>query len=287
MWIMSANPIEIIGLLKHYGTTTAVNELNLCVRQGTVHGFLGPNGAGKSTTIRALLGLIRPDGGQLNVLGHNPTTHPAEATQRVAYVPGDVALWPHLTGAQALATLAKLRHPKHGDNPARRAELIERFEFDPTKKIRAYSKGNRQKIILIAALAANVDVLVLDEPTSGLDPLMEREFGACVRERVNEGASVLLSSHILSEVQELADDITIIRDGTLVETGTLANLTHLRGFRISAELPDGNRFEHLYSSDEVPAQLQYLLDHQATQITCTPAGLEDIFLDHYTTKAAS
>ena len=279
-------PIEITGLVKKYGGVPAVDHLDMRVRAGTVHGFLGPNGSGKSTTIRSLLGLIRPDAGTLRLLGHDPTTHPAAATRRVAYVPGDVALWPHLTGAEALATLARLRDRHHGDDPARRAELIERFQFDPTKRIRAYSKGNRQKVMLIAALAADADVLVFDEPTSGLDPLMEREFGACLRERVNEGASVLLSSHILSEVQELADDISIIRAGKLVESGRLEDLTHLRGSRIVATLPDGSVHDHLYPAAEVPNQLQKLLNASATGITCTSAGLDDIFLDHYKEQIA-
>ncbi|WJZ01731.1 ABC transporter ATP-binding protein [Corynebacterium freiburgense] len=278
---MNTQPIEIVGLTKRYGTVAAVDTLNLEVRTGTVHGFLGPNGAGKSTTIRALLGLIRPDAGSIKLLGQDPVRNPAVATRRVAYIPGDVALWPHLTGGQALTTLARLRDRTHGDNPKRRAELIERFAFDPTKRIRAYSKGNRQKIMIIAALAADVDVLVLDEPTSGLDPLMEREFASCIRERVNEGASVLLSSHILSEVQELADDITIIRNGKVVETGQLQQLTHLHGSRITATLPNGSHYDAIHSGDDIPTQLQTLLHAQATHITCTPAGLEDIFMDYY------
>ncbi len=283
------------GLTKRFGSVTAVDDLDLTVRRGTVHGFLGPNGAGKSTTIRAILGMLRPDAGTIDVLGHDPVRDPASATARVAYVPGDVALWPQLTGGEALATMAKLRaggargagasrgasRGSAGDDPARRAELIERFRLDTSKKIRDYSKGNRQKVMLVAALAADVDVLVLDEPTSGLDPLMEREFAACVRERVAEGASVLLSSHILSEVQDLADDITIIRDGRLVESGSLKDLTHLRGSRLAATLPDGSRVDRLLPRDEVPAALSDLLARGAADISCTDAGLEDIFLDHY------
>lgn len=273
--------IIVRGLTKRFGSFTAVDELDLTVRTGTVHGFLGPNGAGKSTAIRAILGMLRPNAGSIDVLGHDPTRDPAAATRRVAYVPGDVALWPQLTGGQALATLARLRDPDHGDDPARRGELIERFRLDTSKKVREYSKGNRQKVMLVAALAADVDVLVLDEPTSGLDPLMEREFAACVRERVDGGTSVLLSSHILSEVQDLADDITIIRDGRLVESGRLRDLTHLRGSRVAGTLPDGTRPDDLVPRDDVPARLRQLLDAGATDISCTDADLEDVFLDHY------
>jgi len=284
-----APAITVRGLTKRFGSFTAVDDLDLTVRRGTVRGFLGPNGAGKSTAIRAILGMLRPDGGTIDVLGHDPVRDPAAATARVAYVPGDVALWPQLTGGQTLATLAKLRAggagDSRGDDPAVRAELIERFRLDPTKKNREYSKGNRQKVMLVAALAADVDALVLDEPTSGLDPLMEREFAAVVRERVAAGASVLLSSHILSEVQDLADDITIIREGRLVESGSLADLTHLRGSKLAATLPDGSRVERLLPRDDVPAALSDLLSRGATDISCTDAGLEDIFLDHYSGEA--
>ncbi|NLF23670.1 MAG: ABC transporter ATP-binding protein [Lentisphaerae bacterium] len=287
-----APAITVRGLTKRFGSFTAVDGLDLTVRRGTVHGFLGPNGAGKSTAIRAILGMLRPNGGTIDVLGRDPVRDPAAATARVAYVPGDVALWPQLTGGQTLATLAKLRaggsggsgsgSPRsRGDDPALRAELVERFRLDPSKKIREYSKGNRQKVMLVAALSADVDALVLDEPTSGLDPLMEREFATVVRERVDGGTSVLLSSHILSEVQDLADDITIIREGRLVESGSLADLTHLRGSRLAATLPDGSRVEHLLPRDEVPAALSDLLARGAADISCTDAGLEDIFLDHY------
>lgn len=280
--------ITVRGLTKRFGSFTAVDDLDLVVRRGTVHGFLGPNGAGKSTAIRAILGMLKPNAGTIDVLGHDPTRDPAAATARVAYVPGDVALWPQLTGGQTLATMAKLRasgaggaHGSSGDDPAVRAELIERFRLDPAKKNREYSKGNRQKVMLVAALAADVDVLVLDEPTSGLDPLMEREFAAVVRERVDAGASVLLSSHILSEVQDLADDITIIREGRLVESGSLKDLTHLRGSKLAATLPDGSRVDRVLPRDDVPAALSDLLTRGATDISCVDAGLDDIFLDHY------
>nr|WP_255549433.1 ABC transporter ATP-binding protein [Corynebacterium sp. TAE3-ERU12] len=278
--------ISVRGLTKKFGNHTAVAGLDLDLRPGTVHGFLGPNGAGKSTTIHAILGLLRPDAGSISVLGHNPTTNPSRATRRVSYVPGDVALWPQLTGAKTLATLARLRDRHGGDDPKRRAELIERFDLDPTKKIREYSKGNRQKVMLVAALAADVDVLVLDEPTSGLDPLMEDVFTECVREAVGRGQSVLLSSHILPEVQKLADDVTIIRQGRLVESGALSELTHLRGSRITADIA-GTHYDQLHPRAEVSGTLQKLLDQGATNITCTDAALDDIFMDHYSAAASA
>ncbi|MEJ6018970.1 ABC transporter ATP-binding protein [Corynebacterium sp. H113] len=277
--------ITVRNLVKTFGsgrhTTVAVDDLDLSVREGTVHGFLGPNGAGKSTTIRAILGMLRPDSGTIDVLGHDPVSDPASATRRVAYVPGDVALWPQLTGMEAIDTLARLRDRHGGDDPARRAELIERFRLDPTKKVRSYSKGNRQKVMLVAALAADADVLILDEPTSGLDPLMEREFADCIRERVSTGTSVLLSSHILSEVQGLADDITIIRDGRLVESGPLRELAHLRGSKVTATLRDGTLYDEFVDKQDVPETLQRLLDDGAMDLTVADAGLGDIFMAHY------
>ncbi|WP_448851763.1 ABC transporter ATP-binding protein [Corynebacterium sp. 335C] len=279
--------IAVRGLVKRFGGVAAVDGLDLTLRRGTVLGFLGPNGAGKSTTIRAVLGLLRPDAGSIDVLGHDPVRDPAAATARVAYVPGDVALWPQLTGARALATLARLRasgpHARgsRGDDPKRREELIERFRLDPSKRIREYSKGNRQKVMLVAAFAADADVLLLDEPTSGLDPLMEREFAACVRERVAEGASVLLSSHILSEVEGLADDVAIIREGRLVEAGRLRDLSHLRGSTLRATLPGGGAVERMLPRADVPEALRGLLERGATDVSVVDAGLEDIFLGHY------
>ncbi|MDO4630838.1 MAG: ABC transporter ATP-binding protein [Corynebacterium sp.] len=276
---MTTNLIEISQLSKHFGKTQALVDVSLSVAPGTVHGFLGPNGAGKSTTIRCLLGLIRPSGGRLLLNGVDPTKHPAQANAKTAYVPGDVQLFPNLTGSQVLDTLAKLRPA--GDDPKKRAELIERFELDPSKKVRAYSKGNRQKVMLVAALAANVDVLVLDEPTSGLDPLIEQTFITVVNERRAEGAAVLLSSHILSEVQELADEISIIRSGTIVESGALDELSHVRGTRIRATLADGTSYDHIHKQHEVNEQLELLLDTHATNITATPASLEELFLEFY------
>ena len=270
---MNAYPIEISQLSKDFGKTRVLNNVNLTVAHGTVHGFLGPNGAGKSTTIRCLLGLIHPTTGTLRINNTDPTK---TTIHNVAYVPGDVELFPNLTGNQVLDTLAKLRPT--GDNKKKRAEYIERFKLDPTKKIRTYSKGNRQKVMLIAAFAANVDILVLDEPTSGLDPLIEQTFINIVRERRNEGAAILLSSHILSEVQELADDISIIRNGTIVESGSLKQLAHIRGVRIRATNPD---YDHIHEQDSVNLTLQHLIDQGASNITITPASLEELFLEFY------
>ena len=270
---MNAYPIEISQLSKDFGKTRVLNNVNLTVAHGTVHGFLGPNGAGKSTTIRCLLGLIHPTTGTLRINNTDPTK---TTIHNVAYVPGDVELFPNLTGNQVLDTLAKLRPT--GDNKKKRAEYIERFKLDPTKKIRTYSKGNRQKVMLIAAFAANVDILVLDEPTSGLDPLIEQTFINIVRERRNEGAAILLSSHILSEVQELADDISIIRNGTIVESGSLKQLAHIRGVRIRATDPD---YDHIHEQDSVNPTLQHLIDQGASNITITPASLEELFLEFY------
>ena len=270
---MNAYPIEISQLSKDFGKTRVLNNVNLTVTKGTVHGFLGPNGAGKSTTIRCLLGLIHPTTGTCRINNTDPTK---TTIHNVAYVPGDVELFPNLTGNQVLDTLAKLRPT--GDNKKKRAEYIERFQLDPTKKIRTYSKGNRQKVMLIAALAANVDILILDEPTSGLDPLIEQTFINIVRERRNEGAAILLSSHILSEVQELADDISIIRNGTIVESGSLKQLAHIRGVRIRATDPD---YDHIHEQDSVNPTLQHLIDQGASNITITPASLEELFLEFY------
>ena len=270
---MNAYPIEISQLSKDFGKTRVLNNVNLTVAHGTVHGFLGPNGAGKSTTIRCLLGLIHPTTGTCRINNTDPTK---TTIHNIAYVPGDVELFPNLTGNQVLDTLAKLRPT--GDNKKKRAEYIERFQLDPTKKIRTYSKGNRQKVILIAALAANVDILVLDEPTSGLDPLIEQTFINIVRERRNEGAAILLSSHILSEVQELADDISIIRNGTIVESGSLKQLAHIRGVRIRATDPD---YDHIHEQHDVNPTLQHLIDQGASNITITPASLEELFLEFY------
>ena len=226
-------PIEITGLVKTFGSTRALDGLDLTVSEGEVHGFLGPNGAGKSTTIRVLLGLLRKDAGDVRLLGGDPWRQAASLHRRLAYVPGDVNLWPTLTGGEVIDLLGRLRG---GLDERRRAELVERFELDPTKKCRSYSKGNRQKVALIAALASDVELLMLDEPTSGLDPLMESVFTDYVDAFREGGRTVLLSSHILAEVERLCDRVSIIRAGRRVETGTLAELRHLTRTSVVAEL---------------------------------------------------
>src|SRR5690348_1576709 len=227
-----ADVISITGLVKRFGTTIALDGLNLDVAAGTVHGFLGPNGAGKSTTIWILLGMLRADAGELTLLGGDPWADAVELHRRLAYVPGDVNLWPNLTGGEAIDLLGRLRG---GLDPRRRAELIERFELDPTKKGRSYSKGNRQKVALVAALAADAELLILDEPTSGLDPLMEAVFKDCVRELRDRGRTVLLSSHILAEVEALCHRVSIIRAGRTVESAAIDDMRHLTRTSIVVE----------------------------------------------------
>src|SRR6186713_3278840 len=228
--------ISVSGLIKRFGSFTALDGLDLVVAEGEVHGFLGPNGAGKSTTIRVLLGLLRADAGAVSLLGGDPWRDATSLHRHLAYVPGDVTLWPNLSGGEAIDLLGRLRG---GLDEQRRASLLERFELDPTKKGRAYSKGNRQKVALVSALASDVELLILDEPTSGLDPLMEEVFRECVAEERRRGRTVLLSSHILSEVEALCERVSIIRSGRTVETGSLAELRHLTQITIEAETADG------------------------------------------------
>jgi ABC-2 type transport system ATP-binding protein len=235
-------PIEIAGLVKTFGRARALDGLDLTVAAGEVHGFLGPNGAGKSTTIRVLLGLLRKDAGEVKLLGGDPWKETADLHRRLAYVPGDVSLWPNLTGGETIDLLLRMRGVT--SDPERRQLLLERFQLDPTKRGRAYSKGNRQKVALVAAFSAPVELLLLDEPTSGLDPLMEQVFNQCLAEQKADGAAVLLSSHILSEVERLADRVTIIRNGKAVETGTLADLRHLKA--AEGRLGEGASLEQLF-----------------------------------------
>ncbi|BAW92060.1 ABC transporter component [Actinomyces sp. Chiba101] len=300
--------IETIGLTKTFGrgprATRALDGLDLSVAPGQILGFLGPNGAGKSTTLRVLLGMLRADGGTARLFGADPWGAVAEH-ERLAYVPGDVALWPGLTGGQTLDALASLRSRRPGGK--RRAELIERFDLDPGKKVRAYSKGNRQKVALIAALEADVDLLILDEPTSGLDPLMEEVFRQCVAEAAERGSAVLLSSHILSEVESLADSVTIIRAGRAVESGSLERIRALARSRISAVVerePDlsGEPGVHDLSTsraddawqvgmavdaERVGAVMERLAALGLRSITAAPPSLEEIFLHHYSADDAS
>jgi ABC-2 type transport system ATP-binding protein len=288
--------VSVRGLVKRFGQFRALDGLDLTVARGEVHGFLGPNGAGKSTTLRALLGLLRCDEGVASVFGLDPWRDAVEIHRRLAYVPGDVALWPNLSGGETVDMLIRMRD---GD-PAtgRRAEMLERFELDPTKKGRAYSKGNRQKVALVAAFATDVELLVLDEPTSGLDPLMEEVFAQCVAERRAAGATVLLSSHILSEVERLADRVTIIREGRSVETGTLEDLRHLRRSHVRAEVADrvpdlasvpgvydvvvdGHAVSCTVDPDGLVPVLELLTRAGVRTLTSTPPTLEELFLDAY------
>lgn len=235
--------IEVRGLVKTFGGTRALDGLDLTVERGQVHGFLGPNGSGKSTTIRILLGLIRASGGHVRLFGRDPWRNAVELHRRLAYVPGDVNLWPNLTGGETIDMLGSLRG---GIDPKRRRDLVDRFELDLTKKSQAYSKGNRQKVALIAALATDAELFVFDEPTSGLDPLKEAVFQECVSEITGRGQTILLSSHILGQLEHLADTFTIIRNGRTVETGTLAHLRQLAAK--AGRDPDSMSLEDLFLS---------------------------------------
>ncbi|MFG2338878.1 ATP-binding cassette domain-containing protein [Streptomyces yangpuensis] len=288
--------ISVVGLHKAFGRTRALDGLDLSVTAGEVHGFLGPNGAGKSTAIRILLGLLRADSGAAELLGGDPWADAVPLHRRVAYVPGDVTLWRNLSGGEVIDLYGRLRG---GLDRARRAELIERFELDPAKKGRTYSKGNRQKVALVAAFASDAELLILDEPTSGLDPLMEGVFQSCVAEARAAGRTVLLSSHILSEVESLCDRVSIIRRGRTVESGTLAELRHLTRTSISAELagpPNGMaRLPGVHDmevrglkvrlqadTDKLDAVLRSLAASGVRSLTATPPTLEELFLRHYT-----
>ncbi|MFC0115984.1 ABC transporter ATP-binding protein [Kibdelosporangium aridum] len=286
--------ISVSGLVKTFGRTRALDGLDLTVHEGEVHGFLGPNGAGKSTTIRVLLGLLRADAGTAQLLGGDPWGQAAELHRRLAYVPGDVTLWPNLSGGEVIDLLGRLRG---GLDVKRKAVLLERFELDPTKKGRTYSKGNRQKVALVAALSSDVELLLLDEPTSGFDPLMEAMFRECIEEEKGK-RTVLLSSHILSEVEALCDRVSIIRNGRTVETGSLAQLRHLTRTSIEAELaaePTGlaelpgvhdlqARDSHVkfeVDTAELDGVLKHLTTFGVRSLTSQPPTLEELFLRHY------
>lgn len=291
---MSENAIEVAGLVKHFGSVHALNGLNLVVPTGQVTGFLGPNGAGKTTTIRIILGLIKAGGGSVSLLGGNPWRDAVALHKRLAYVPGDVALWPNLTGGQIIDVLSALTG---GLEKTRREAMIERFQLDPTKKAQTYSKGNRQKVALVAALASRAELLVLDEPTSGLDPIMEAEFQAVIKEVKQEGRSVLLSSHIFAEVESLADQVTIIREGKTVESGTLSQLRHLARtqVKVSTDTPlavasipgvydaitDGQDVTFSVDTADWSKVLQALSLLRVDALVANPPSLEQIFLSHY------
>ncbi|CUR61963.1 ABC transporter related protein [metagenome] len=290
-----SNPIEVQGVVKSFGTVRALDGLDLQVSQGEIHGFLGPNGSGKSTTIRVLLGLLRTDAGSVRLLGGDPWAQAAPLHRRLAYVPGELALWPNLTGGQVIDLLGRLRG---GIDERRRAELVEMFELDPTKKGRTYSKGNRQKVALVAALASDVELLLLDEPTTGLDPLMEAVFRRCVDEFRDSGRTVLLSSHILAEVEELCDRVSIIRAGRRVETGSLADLRHLTRTTVRSETVrpptsltgvagvhdltiDGTRAAFEVDTAELDTVLGLLREAGIRTLSASPPTLEELFLRHY------
>ncbi|MGW8727468.1 ABC transporter ATP-binding protein [Streptomyces sp. NPDC055808] len=289
--------ITVAGLHKSFGRTRALDGLDLAVEAGEVHGFLGPNGAGKSTAIRVLLGLLRADSGTARLLGRDPWADAVELHRHVAYVPGDVTLWRNLSGGEVIDLYGRLRGGRL--DASRRRDLVARFELDPTKKGRTYSKGNRQKVALVAAFASDVDVLILDEPTSGLDPLMEDAFQDCVKEERDRGRTVLLSSHLLSEVESLCDRVSIIRRGRTVETGSLAELRHLTRTSVTAELAyapgklgrlpgvhdldvQGGRVKFQVDTDKLDAVLRSLTESGVRSLTCTPPTLEELFLRHYT-----
>jgi len=288
--------VEIHGLCKAFGRTQALDGMHLTVSHGSIAGFLGPNGAGKSTTIRVLLGLLRADSGSVRLLGGDPWRDAVALHRRIAYVPGDVTLWPNLTGQQAIDFLARLR----GNNvdTRRRNQLIERFELDPHKKARTYSKGNRQKVAIVAAFSTNAELYILDEPTSGLDPLMEKAFQQCVTEVADRGAAVLLSSHILAEVEKLCDTVTIIRAGRTVRSGTLDELRHLMRTTVAVRTRGDGRllaglpYVHDFTSEngvtrfsvdrtDLDFTLDHLTDIGIEELTVTPASLEDMFLREY------
>ncbi|MFE0022834.1 ATP-binding cassette domain-containing protein [Amycolatopsis sp. NPDC059021] len=295
------NAISISGLHKSFGRTKALDGLDLQVPAGEVHGFLGPNGAGKSTTVRVLLGLLHADSGDVRLLDGDPWKDAAALHRRLAYVPGDVNLWPNLSGGEVIDLLGRLRG---GLDQKRREELIERFDLDPKKKGRTYSKGNRQKVAIVAALASRVDLLILDEPTSGLDPLMEATFQYAIQEEREQGRTVLLSSHILAEVEALCDKVSIIRNGRTVESGTLADLRHLTRTSITAELAgppnglanlenvhdlrvEGNRVRFDVETRSLDDALRHLTQVGVRSLVSQPPTLEELFLRHYTAETSA
>jgi ABC-2 type transport system ATP-binding protein len=295
---MTATAIAVSGLVKTFGPTRALDGLDLTVNTGEVHGFLGPNGAGKTTTLRILLGLLRADAGSVRLLDGDPWKDAVALHRRLAYVPGEVNLWPNLSGGEVIDLLGRLRG---GLDPHRRADLLERFQLDPRKKGRTYSKGNRQKVALVAALASDVELLVLDEPTSGLDPLMETVFQECMEEERKAGRTVLLSSHILAEAEKLCDRLSIIRAGRVVETGTLAEMRHLTRTLVHADLErpaagldklpgvhdlevngaDGTRVSAQVDTAELGGFLRRLTDFGVRDLVSQPPTLEELFLRHY------
>jgi len=287
--------VEIKNLNKNFGKFQALKGINLEIKEGEVFAYIGPNGAGKSTTIRVLLGILQATAGQAKVFGKDAWKDAVEIHKRIAYVPGDVNLWPNLTGGEVIDLFVRLRgaHDKK-----LRERLIRDFNLDPTKKCRTYSKGNRQKVALVAAFASDVDLYILDEPTSGLDPLMEQVFQECVLEQKNKGKGVFLSSHIMSEVERLCDRVGIIREGQLVEVGTLDDLRHLTSYTMTVNTertiegleniegvyditkePSGFKFQ--VNTDKMGAVINHLTPFGITKLESTPPSLEELFMRHY------
>ncbi|ALX49309.1 ABC transporter ATP-binding protein [Lentibacillus amyloliquefaciens] len=284
------------NLTKKFGNFKAVDNINIEVQKGEVYGFIGPNGAGKSTTIRVLLGMLKATSGEASIFGKDVWKDAVDIHKHIAYVPGDVNLWPNLTGGEVIDLFMKLRGG--AVNKKRREELIERFKFDPSKKCRTYSKGNRQKVSLIAAFASDADLYILDEPTSGLDPLMERTFQECVEEARHEGKSILLSSHILSEVERLCDRIGIIREGQIIESGSLDELRHLTRTHITVEtkqqvsgLEDMEGVHDVdindetislqVNTEELDDVIRHISQFGVVKLESAPPTLEDLFMRHY------
>jgi len=287
--------VSIQNLVKKFGKFTALNGVNLELKEGEVYGFIGPNGAGKSTTIRVLLGILQATSGNVTIFGKDAWRDAVEIHKRIAYVPGDVNLWPNLTGGEVIDLFTRLRH---GGDKARRAELIAKFDLDPSKKCRTYSKGNRQKVALVSAFSSEADLYILDEPTSGLDPLMEQVFQQCVQEVKEAGKTVLLSSHILSEVEKLCDRLGIIRQGEIIETGTLQELRHLTRTSITVQterpitglkdqpavhdiVEEASGTVFSVDTDALGRMLAYLGQYGIQSLTCSPPTLEELFMRHY------
>jgi ABC-2 type transport system ATP-binding protein len=286
--------IETRNLTKSYGKTPALRGIDLSVKEGEVYGFIGMNGAGKSTTIRILLGMLKKDGGEVSLLGSDPFKDCVDLHKRLAYVPSEINPWPNLSGGEVIDLLSRMRG---NPNPKRRAELIDRFQFDPGKKCSSYSKGNRQKVAVIAALVSDVELYILDEPTSGLDPLMESVFQDCIRELAVKGKTVFLSSHILAEVEKLCNRITVIKEGLIVESGTLQELQQLSRLIVHVEcaqpltgiqLPgvyglqcEGNKASFSVDSSSINAALEKLTEYQMVSLHCAPPELEDLFMHYY------
>ncbi|SDC20416.1 ABC-2 type transport system ATP-binding protein [Pelagirhabdus alkalitolerans] len=288
--------IDVKGIQKHFGEVKALRNVDLSVNKGEIYGFIGPNGAGKSTTIRILLGLLQADAGEARIFEQDVWEDAVSIHKRIAYVPGDVNLWPNLTGGEVIDLFLSMRGVTVDQE--KKHELMKRFNFDPSKKCRTYSKGNRQKVALIAAFSADAEVYILDEPTSGLDPLMERVFQECVFEARDRGCSVLLSSHILSEVERLCDRVAIIRDGEIIESGSLKDLRHLTRVQLlvetKKEIPDlanqtgvydlaeeNGTYRFQVDTDQLDVLIRYVSEFGVIKLESAPPTLEDLFMRHY------